>query len=136
MASVRARNGKLVVDFQYMGRRCREQTVLEDTPANHRKIIQAMKKIEAEITLGIFDYGKYFPKSNKAREFAVTKQRIEAVRSGTPIFEDFAITWFDERKIEWREGYQRKVRTTIELQKPLPLSMWIYLICWSCLSAS
>lgn len=50
MASVRARNGKLVVDFQYMGQRCREQTVLDDTPANHRKLMHAMTKIEAEIT--------------------------------------------------------------------------------------
>lgn len=114
MASIRARNGKLVVDFQYMGQRCREQTVLKDTPANRRKLLQAMEKIEAEITLGTFDYGKYFPKSKKAQLFSANKERIEAVRSDVPLFEDFANTWFYERKIEWRESYQRKVRTTIE----------------------
>lgn len=114
MASVRARNGKLVVDFQYMGQRCREQTVLDDTPANHRKLIHAMKKIEAEITLGTFDYGKYFPKSKKVQEFGITKQRIDAARSGAPLFEDFATTWFNERKIEWRDSYQRKVQIMLD----------------------
>lgn len=114
MASVRARNGKLVVDFQYMGQRCREQTVLDDTPANHRKLMHAMTKIEAEITLGIFEYGTYFPKSKKAKQFSNIRQKVEAAKSGTPLFEDFAKTWFYERQIEWRDSYQRKIQTMLD----------------------
>ena len=39
MGSIRARpqNGKLFFDFRYRGQRCREQTVLDDTPVNRKK---------------------------------------------------------------------------------------------------
>ena len=65
MASIRARNGKLFVDFRYMSIRCREPTNFTDTPANKKKLSPIAKEIEAKITLGIFDYGAYFPKSTR-----------------------------------------------------------------------
>ena len=36
MASIRCRkeSGMLMLDFRYRGKRCREQTLLPDTPAN------------------------------------------------------------------------------------------------------
>lgn len=37
MATMRGRFGKLVVDFRYLGKRCREKTSLEDNPANRKK---------------------------------------------------------------------------------------------------
>ena len=36
MASIQARSGKLVVDFRYLGIRCRETTTLVDNPYNRR----------------------------------------------------------------------------------------------------
>ena len=34
MGSINVRSGCLYVDFRYQGKRCREQTLLTDTPAN------------------------------------------------------------------------------------------------------
>ena len=75
MGSIRVRknNGKLFIDFRYQNERCREQTLLEDTPVNRRKLEKLLQRIEAEITLGSFDYQKYFPKSAIAKKFALHK---------------------------------------------------------------
>ena len=61
--SVRKETGKLYFDFRYQGQRCREQTLLENTPENIRKMQAMLKRIDAEITLGTFDYARYFPTS-------------------------------------------------------------------------
>ena len=60
MGSIRARGnpGKLFIDFRYRGVRCREQTLMDDNPSNRRKLQSLLDRIEAEITLGSFDYGK------------------------------------------------------------------------------
>jgi len=113
MATIRVRNGRLMVDFVYMGSRCRELTRLEDTPANRRTLKLAMKKIEAEITLGTFEYSKFFPKSKKAEKLSEAKKKVDAVKSGAPLFKDFALTWFDEKQIEWRQSYKSKVMTIL-----------------------
>ncbi len=39
MASINVRNGKLVIDFRYLKIRCREQTLLEDTPTCCRMVL-------------------------------------------------------------------------------------------------
>nr|WP_305079987.1 DUF3596 domain-containing protein [Psychrobacter sp. JCM 18901] len=44
MATMRGRFGKLVVDFRYLGKRCREKTSLEDNPANRKKISASHEK--------------------------------------------------------------------------------------------
>ncbi|WP_288727107.1 DUF3596 domain-containing protein, partial [uncultured Psychrobacter sp.] len=54
MASIRSRNKRLIVDFYYMGKRCRETTNLIDTPANRKKLESIILNMEAEIRLGIF----------------------------------------------------------------------------------
>ena len=54
MATMRGRFGKLVVDFRYLGKRCREKTSLEDNPANRKKLAQVMKKN------GSRNYPRYF----------------------------------------------------------------------------
>ena len=71
MASIRVREAtqKLFFDFHFRGKRCREQTALDNTPANRKKLQAILKRIEAEITLGTFEYHKYFPNSPRAQEF-------------------------------------------------------------------
>ncbi len=110
MATMRGRFGKLVVDFRYLGKRCREKTSLEDNPANRKKLAQVMKKMEAEITLGIFDYTAYFPKSERAQEMTALADRAEACISRNPTFKEFSETFFEERKIEWRPSYRQKIK--------------------------
>ena len=77
MAAIGTRYGNIYIDFRYRGTRCREQTKLPDNPANRKRAKQILERIEAEITLGTFDYAKYFPKSKRAEQFAEHNQRIE-----------------------------------------------------------
>ncbi|MGE6440275.1 tyrosine-type recombinase/integrase [Psychrobacter sp. NPDC078409] len=114
MATMRGRFGKLVVDFRYLGKRCREKTSLEDNPANRKKLAQVMKKMEAEITLGIFDYAAYFPKSERAQEMTALADRAEACISRNPTFKEFSKTFFEERKIEWRPSYRQKIKIILD----------------------
>jgi integrase len=74
MGSIRKRddNGLLFFDFRHRGQRCREQTALEDTPANHKRLQKVLNKIEEDIATGTFDYTKTFPTSKMAARFAGT----------------------------------------------------------------
>lgn len=114
MATMRGRFGKLVVDFRYLGKRCREKTSLEDNPANRKKLAQVMKKMEAEITLGIFDYAAYFPKSERAQEMMALADRAEACISRNPTFRQFVNIWYEEKKIEWRPSYRQKTQIILD----------------------
>ena len=49
MATINQRRGKLVIDFRYLGVRCREQTILDDTPGNRRQLKKLASQIDAEI---------------------------------------------------------------------------------------
>ncbi|MGP4848843.1 Arm DNA-binding domain-containing protein, partial [Marinobacter sp. 1Y8] len=114
MASIRARRGKLFVDFRYMNMRCRETTNLTDTPANRKKLAKIIEKMEAEITLGIFDYVAYFPKSERAQEMTALADRAEACISRNPTFEQFVDIWYEEKKIEWRPSYRQKIQIILD----------------------
>lgn len=114
MASIRARFGKLVVDFRYMNVRCREKTMFTDTPSNRKKLKKIIEKMEAEITLGIFNYADYFPKSERGKELMALSNKAAACISSKPTFKEFVEVWFDEKLIEWRVGYQSKVRIILD----------------------
>ncbi|HCP02433.1 MAG TPA: integrase [Pseudomonas sp.] len=116
MASIRVREqtGKLFFDFRYRNKRCREQTALDDTPANRRKLETILKKIEAEITLGSFEYARYFPGSSNARKFSeADAARGHVNKTTTPLFNDFADTWFAEMQVQWRRSHSDTVATTL-----------------------
>lgn len=87
MAKVRVRKetGTLYLDFFHQGVRCREQTALEDTPANRRKVAKVLEKIEAEIKLGIFDYARYFPTSKHASRFTGPAVDVSSAPAPEPI---------------------------------------------------
>ncbi len=117
MGSIRERkdNNKLFFDFYYKEKRCREQTALLSTPANRARLNKILVKIEAEITLGVFDYSKYFPNSKNARLFAsMEKVDSHLSVSGAPQLKDFAEEWFLEKKVEWRETNIITVRQIID----------------------
>lgn len=46
MASINVRRGKLVVDFRYQNKRCREQTIFDDTVANRRKLTKIVERMQ------------------------------------------------------------------------------------------
>ena len=114
MGSVRVRRqtGKLFLDFTFRGVRCREQTALEDTPANRKRLRQLLGRIEAEILLGTFDYGHYFPNSPRAARFAQACLQPGA-DAETPVFRDFAASWVAEMKAQWRRSQIENVQSTL-----------------------
>jgi len=129
MASIQLRKetGTLIIDFYFQGQRCREQTVLPDTPANRKRLGKVLGKIEEEISLGTFSYRQFFPNSKNAAKFDQAAPAAEATRISqavadlgagavkpTPLFKDFANTWFDEKSIEWRTSHKKNVRDDID----------------------
>ena len=103
MARVSERNGKLLFDFSYMGQRCREQTTLPDTKENRTRLNLVLKKIEAKIELGIFEYREYFPNSKAADKLdKLDLQRRMVKGQTTPKFEEFAEHWFKTIEPTWR----------------------------------
>ncbi|MBV7435271.1 site-specific integrase [Cardiobacteriaceae bacterium TAE3-ERU3] len=114
MSGIRERHGKLIVDFRYLNKRCRETTNLADTPANRKKLAAILEKMDAELLLGTFNYERYFPKSQKIKEFETIRNRKEAATSKTPTFAAFASLWFSEMEIEWKFSYQEKITQILD----------------------
>jgi len=129
MGSIRQRSdtGLLFVDFRYQGQRCREQTALADTPANRKRLAKVLSKIEEEISLGTFSYRLFFPSSKNAAKFdqvapdvalRAAALAVSGLGAGaakpTPLFKDFADTWFGEKEIEWRASHKKTVRDDID----------------------
>jgi len=114
MASINQRNGKLFFDFRFRGLRCREHTNLDDNPENRKRAKKIIDRIEAEITLGTFDYSAYFPTSKKAHQFKLIEQRVQQTMSGVPLFGDFAEVWFAENEVGWKRSHATTVRGTLD----------------------
>lgn len=137
MASIRARkdNGLLFFDFRYQGKRYREQTLLNDSKSNRKKMEEVLTRIENDISDGIFDYQKYFPKGSSHQKPTqqaeltnsiqgelspppisgkILVSHIQNTLQTSPLFKDFAEKWFDECKIGWRKSYVQTMRDTID----------------------
>jgi len=107
MSSIRARpdTGLLFFDFRLKGKRCREQTMLPDTKQNRKRLEKILDQIDAEITLGDFEYRKYFPNSGRAAQFDSKEEPTDvAPVHVSPSFKDFADTWWNENEIRWRRN--------------------------------
>jgi len=116
MGTVANRNGVLYFDFRYRGQRCRESASLPDTPSNRRRCDAALKRIEAEITLGSFDYFTYFPDSGRVSRLAEVESRRQAKLIDLPTFSEFSEIWFAEKAVEWRRSYSDTVRISLDKQ--------------------
>jgi integrase len=108
----------LFFDFRYRGIRCREQTLLEDTPPNRNRLRVFMEQIDREVKQGIFEYEKYFPDSqNLARlqQVPTLKNSVRPVAATqTPLFKDFAEEWYLENEVTWKISYQTTIRGTLD----------------------
>ena len=122
MGSIRVRpeNGALFMDFKYQGRRLREQTTLPDNPANRKRLQKALDRIEAEIALGSFDYGKTFGKQSTVTEAdsvisdSGPNTAVLPRTCSTPLFNQFSEQWFTESEVTWRRSYQVTQRCTLD----------------------
>jgi integrase len=113
---VREETGQLFLDFHYLGVRCREQTALPDTRRNRQKLRALMDRIEAEITLGTFDYVRYFPDSPRARELerGPLADLVEDEEPEFPTFKEFAWQWYEEQRVQWKQSHAHGVRRLLE----------------------
>jgi integrase len=122
MSSIRLRPdiGRLYFDFHYRGIRCREYSSLSDTLTNRRKMEAVLKKIEADISLGTFEYKRYFPNSKMVQRFELAAANIHSpsspatIRSATPLFTDFVQTWLQDKQVEWRRSYTAAVESILQ----------------------
>ncbi len=125
MGSIRRRtdNNLLFLDFRYRDVRCREQTALPDTAMNRKKVQKVLDRIEADIASGTFDYRKYFPASKNAARFDAVPAVSAAVTiaapgtppvAPTPLFKDFAETWYQEKEVEWRKSHRVTIRRELD----------------------
>ena len=102
-------SGYLYFDFRYRGVRCREYTTLQDSPANRKKMEQVLARVQAEITLGTFDYGAYFPGGSRAALFT----RPPAPREDVA-FEPFALQWYEHNKVSWKPSVAHEFLGTLK----------------------
>lgn len=131
MGSIRARkdNGQLFFDFRFQGQRCREQTLLADTPANRKRLEKALAKIQSAIEAGTFEYASTFPKSrstssgkNKSLSASTTSDvaapfeavTVDVVATATPTFREFTKLWLAEHQVEWRRSHIKVLTSTID----------------------
>jgi len=106
----RKESGKLVLDFRYQKIRCREQTLLDNTAANRRRLEKLLEKIEQDISLGLFDYAKTFPSSPRAKKFALDSQQL----NGAPLFSEFVEEWWQENSFRWKRSGIKNMRSTLD----------------------
>jgi len=106
----RAETGKLFIDFRYQGQRCREQTLLDDTVANRRRLERLLDKIEQDIAVGTFDYASTFPNSPRARKFARHSEQL----NGAPLLSEFVKEWWQENAFRWKRSGIKNMRSTLD----------------------
>ncbi|OCH78399.1 hypothetical protein A6E14_18040 [Vibrio genomosp. F10] len=92
---------------------------MEDNPTNRKKLNVLLQRIDAEITLGSFDYGKYFPSSKLKDRFDKIEERERASTEYfsspvSPKFEEFVSIWLSEMKVTWSKGHYMDVAGVID----------------------
>ena len=105
-------NGTIQYDLCIYGRRFRESSGLRDTPENRRRVRRNLRKINAELEMGTFDYAAWFPQSRKL-ERAQRWIRERGSRAPGRRFADYARQWLALHEAEWKESYRRRVAGVI-----------------------
>jgi len=94
--SVRKVNGKIYVDFMYLGERVRESSGLTWEDKNVKHVREQLDKIIVGIKSDTFRFAQVFPTSKKADYFA-EKERLLFGLNKTPdqvFFKDYARNWY------------------------------------------
>ena len=95
--SVRKLNGKVYVDFMYLGERVRESSGLAWSDKNAKHVREQLDKIIVGIKSGTFRYAEVFPNSKNA-DYLTEKERLLFGLNKTPdqvLFKDYAWDWYN-----------------------------------------
>ena len=95
--SVRKVNGKVYVDFMYLGERVRESSGLTWNDKNTKHVREQLDKIVVGVKSGTFRFGKVFPNSKKT-DYFTEKELLLFGGNKTPdqvLFGDYAWTWYN-----------------------------------------
>jgi len=94
--SVRKINGKVYVDFMYLGERVREPSGLVWNEQNVRHVRDQLDRISVAIGSGSFRFAEVFPNSKKAGYFAEKEISALGVPRGPDqvVFKNYAETWY------------------------------------------
>ena len=120
--SVRKLNGKVYVDFMYLGERVRESSELAWNESNAKHVRDQLDKITMAIKSGSFKFAEVFPNSKKKDYFA-EKERLLFGGNLSPdqvLFKDYAKVWYDLLKDSGRVakrtlwGYKRYIDIYLE----------------------
>ena len=127
MASIHCRKdtGLLLLDFCYQGLRCREHTLLPDTPSNRMRLQKLLERLERAIVKGTFSYAEFFPDSPRAGRFRMSAPAnfdganqkplvVTPAVSSIPAFSEFAELWFVESEPRWRKRHRQAMRDTLD----------------------
>ena len=99
--SVRKINGKVYVDFTYLGERVRESSGLHWSLDNEKRVRKLLDKIMIQIESNEFVFSDTFPDSNKKGFF--TKLELNKLQRNLKpsdvLFKDYVWEWYNLRKI-------------------------------------
>ncbi|WP_207062874.1 Arm DNA-binding domain-containing protein [Motiliproteus sp. SC1-56] len=101
-------NHILQYDICVYGVRFRETSGLPATPANIKRVTAQVKKINAQLALGTFEYRDFFPHSKKVLAFEALK-REKTGNPDDPFFLPFAEHWFNLHAPAWKKSYRKAV---------------------------
>ena len=114
MANIRVRpNGIIQYDFCIYGVRFRETSGLKATPKNLKLTKDTVKRLNAELALGTFEYRDFFPKSKKVAKFEIL-QRTKNPENRYPYFDNYANAWLERQAHRWKHSYYKVVRIHLE----------------------
>ncbi len=98
--SVRNIQGKIYVDFRYLGERVRESSELPWTPENVDIVREQLNRMHASIQLGTFRFGEVFPKSKNKSLFIELERRAYnlGIEPGEVLCKEYFTTWYTRLK--------------------------------------
>lgn len=91
--SVRSINGKLYVDFIYLGERVREKAGLDDNKENIKLVRQQLDKIIMAIGAGTFRFAEVFPQSKKRDYFRSKENEVYSHKKSPDEVNVIDYTW-------------------------------------------
>ena len=95
--SVRKINGKVYVDFIYLGERVRESSELPWNEENVKSVREQLDKINVAIKTGTLRFAEVFPRSKKREYFAERERNVYGLKKGPNevACKDFFTSWYD-----------------------------------------